>query len=199
MRCFMRFSVDYARLMRAFRVLVEAFLGGTPPWSVPFRVKTRRYVRTFRDFTYSWKFRRRRLMSDLKFDTFFFATHEHKLLHIYRKIVDIRPATKFRTRNFKHQLLGRGCIIPLKYFMRQVMHKPQLLCLCYTKMSKRIGVSKNANLMRTFLIYAKIYARIKSKGLTYESMPDSVRAGQGKRSHSVRRATTSQVQRINES
>ena len=60
----MRFLVDYARLMRAFRVLVEAFLGGTSPWSVLSRVKTRRYVRTFRDFTYAWKF-----------DTFIFPLH----------------------------------------------------------------------------------------------------------------------------
>ena len=98
----MRFFVDYARLMRAFRVLVEEFVGGTPPWSVLSRVKTRRYVQTFRDFTYAWKFHRRRLMSDLKFDTFFLLHMNIILLHIYRKIVDFRPATKFRTRNYEH-------------------------------------------------------------------------------------------------
>ena len=51
--------MDYARLMRAFRVLVEAVLGSSTPWSVLSGMTTR---------------------LDLKFDTFFFfeATHERK-------------------------------------------------------------------------------------------------------------------------
>ena len=48
--------MDYARLMRVFRVLVEAVLGSTPPWSVLSGMTTRLDLKfdTFFSLSYTW-------------------------------------------------------------------------------------------------------------------------------------------------